>query len=497
MPAQALAAVATLLSFAPHGNHVEFRLDRGSAELVWVSDSTFRFRRTLDGPLPAVRWVERKEVPTETDDAAGAVRMRSKYLEVTVQKHGLLLRVRKVDGTPLLADVSEPQQAGSGVAWERQSPAGARFYGLGPRADPSLDLRGKAVDSDMPFLVTTAGYGEFHAAGPARFDFTAADRYRIEAPAVDYFIYYGPTVKEIFEEHQSVRGRETPWAVAAGNPATWEGLRASLLRLVHGAMSAALDPAFDLTPFANAPPELAARARQLGSLVRTATPGAVGLSDFRRQLKAFFESYVPELQDKGYPTWHPLPFQFPDDAECARHADEFMLGDEMLVAPVYQPGRKRSLYLPQGLWTELETNQVFPGRRTITVETAALPVFARNGMIVPLDSEGGMALHYFPTLAAEFFLLESDIGDYSQVHAAPADDIMRLQIESKKERTYQWVVHHIERPSAVGFGGRKYRPVAFLQALADRSWFYDAAQKNLHVRVRVAAGEDSIINLEF
>ena len=46
MPPQALAAVATLLSFAGHGNRIELRLDRGSAELVWITPSTFRFRRT-------------------------------------------------------------------------------------------------------------------------------------------------------------------------------------------------------------------------------------------------------------------------------------------------------------------------------------------------------------------------------------------------------------------------------------------------------------------
>jgi hypothetical protein len=265
--------------------------------------------------------------------------------------------------------------------------------------------------------------------------------------------------------------------------------------MVHGAMSAVLAPEFDLTPYANAPPELVQRARQLGSLVPKVTPGAVGLSDFRTQLASFFDVYALEIRDHGHPAWHPLPFQFPDDAEGARHADEFMLGDEMLVAPIYEPGGKRSVYLPRGIWTSLETNEVFQGKRSIAVETKALPVFARNGSIVPLDSAGGIALHYFPTLAAEFFLLESDIGDYSQVHAAPAADIMRLEIETKKDRDYQWVVHHIEKPASVGFQNAKYRAAPSLATMADGMWFYDAARKNLHVRVRVKAEQDSIVNV--
>src|SRR5437016_1799982 len=83
------------------------------------------------------------------------------------------------------------------------------------------------------------------------------------------------------------------------------------------------------------------------------------------------------------------------------------------------------------------------------VTTASLPVFARNGSIVPLDSAAGMALHYFPKLGAEFFLIDSE--GWTQVHAAPAGDVMRLQIESKKAREYEWVVHHVERPAKVGF----------------------------------------------
>ncbi|MBZ5624107.1 MAG: hypothetical protein LAQ69_36220 [Acidobacteriia bacterium] len=498
MPPQALAAVATLLSFAPHGNRIEIRLDRGAAELVWVTPSTFRFRRTLDGPLPEVQWEDRASVPVQVDDTPGAVRLRSNFIDVAILKHGLLLRVRRLDGTPLMADLSEPRASGAGLIWERQSLAGVRFYGLGPRADPAFDARGRSIEAETPFLISTAGYGEYHPGpGVYRFDFTAEDRYQIRAPVVDYFFHYGPSIKQIFEEHKDTPGGSRSWPVSAEPLGSWDSLRATLLRLVHGAMSALTGPSLALRPYAGTPQELVQRARQLGSLVDDVSPGPVGLSGFRKQLETFFATYAVETRDKGFPLWHPLPFQFPEDPECNLHTDEFMLGDEMLIAPIYQPGGKRSVYLPQGVWTNLETNAVSPGRRSIAVETSALPVFARNGTIVPLDSPGGMALHYFPTLAAEFFLLESDPEGWSQVHAAPAADIMRLEIEARKARDYQWVVHHIERPSEVGFEGRKYGEVKSAGALTDRTWFYDAAQRNLQVRVRVAAGEDCIINLSF
>jgi hypothetical protein len=498
MAAQALAAAAVVLSFAVHGNRIELQLDRGSAELVWVGEGAFRFRRTLDGPLPEAATPDRGPVQVRVDDTPGAVVMHTRLIEVSIRKRGVLPRVRRANGAPLAADVSEPRESEHGFIWERQAPAGSRFYGLGARPDPVLDLNGRAVTAGTSLLVCSAGYGEYHPGdGPFRFDFTSAESYRIEAPRIDYYFYYGPTPKDVFEKHHAVRAEPATLHASTERVGSWAALRSSLLTLVGGAMSAELAPLFNLAAYVNAPAELLARARQLGSLVPEVRTGAVALSEFRRQLQAFYNVYAVETSDRGYPVWHPLPFQFPDDPECALHADEFMLGDEMLVAPIYEPGGKRWLYLPRGIWTNLETNEVFEGRRTIAVATPALPVFARSGAIVPLDSLAGMALHYFPKLGAEFFLLEADIGAYSQVHAAPADDLIRLEIESKKDRDYQWVVHHVERPASVGFEGSRYEEAPAADRMADRTWYYDAARKNLHVRVSVKAGEDRIVNIAF
>jgi hypothetical protein len=499
MPPHAVAAMAMLLGFAVHGNRVELRLDHGSAELVWLTPSTFHFRRVLDGPLRhAPEESAREAFPVQSEDAPGELRLRSRLLEVTIARQGLLLSVRRINGPTLMVDLTAPSSEAGGVAWERQMQPGADFFGLGPRTDPTFSVRGKSLAAEIPLLVSTTGYGEYHPGGGIyHFDFSKDDRYRILGPEIDYYFYYGPTPKEILEEHNLQPNRADPWTVNSDRFGSWASLKASLLRIVEGAMSAANAPMFNLAPYNSAPPELQARARQLGALVARVAPGTVGLSGFRNQLDTFYGSYIAELQDRGFPIWHPLPFQVPDDPEGVRHPDEFLLGDEMLVAPIYEPGDKRSVYLPRGIWTNLETNQTTQGPKTIAVETKSLPVFARNGALIPLDSPNGMALHYFPKLGGEFFLLEGDIADYSQVHAAPALDIIRLEIESKKDRDYQWVVHHAEKPSSVDFDTKQYREVSRLETLADDCWFYDAARKNLHIRVKVKAAEDCIVNVNY
>src|SRR5947207_16018902 len=106
MPPQALAAIATLLSVVPHGNRIELQLDRGGAELVWVSPSTFRFRRVLEARLPPVAWTEREPVALQTEDLPDAIRFRTKALEVTIRKQGVLVGVRRLDGAALMSDLS-------------------------------------------------------------------------------------------------------------------------------------------------------------------------------------------------------------------------------------------------------------------------------------------------------------------------------------------------------------------------------------------------------
>jgi alpha-glucosidase (family GH31 glycosyl hydrolase) len=501
MAAQSLALAVSLLSIATQGNRVELKLNQGSAELVWITPSTFRFRHSLDGPLTQATWADRESVETKVEETPSTVRLSSRFIEVSFQKRGLLMRVRKTDGDALTSDLSEARMENGAVTWDRAAAPEERFYGLGPRSEPEFDLRGKIARPAAPFLVSTAGYGEYYVpSGSYTFDFTAPARYRIRAPVVDYYFFYGPTPKEIFEEALVTRTAVTATPIGDGRTGSWELLRDSLLRMVHASMSAILMPALDLTPFASSPAPLAERARQLGQISPGVTPEKNALTPFRRQLTTFFATYAEEARDRGFPFFHPLPFQFPEDPEGARHADQFLLGDELLIAPIYTPSASRQVYLPRGIWTNWETNEVHQGRRTITVESQALPIFARNGTIVPLDpvnAGDAMMLHYFPRLGAEFFLLETSVNDWTQVHAAPAADIMRLQIESKVERAYEWVVHHTGKPSAVEFEQLRFTEVRAASALSDRAWYFDSSKGNVHVRVRVRAGEDRIVNLLF
>ncbi len=485
------AAGVTLLSHARRGNVIGLHLSEGAAEIEWLTPSSFRLRRALAGVLPQAPRAEREAVSLEVTEETAELLLATRYVRVRLRKPGLLLKVTKLDGTPLMEDLTEARVRDGAIAWERAAGWDVRIYGLGTRPDAQLNARGRRLAATIPFLISTAGYGEYHAApGRYTFDMTRPDRYTVEAGGaslIDYCFYFGPTPKEIYEEHLLAGAvvASPPEALPANG--SWATLRDSLLRLAHGSFSGILRSDFNLRPYESAPAELRERAAQLAGVLNRG---------FRKDLVPLFAAYEQEMRDRGLPLIRPLAFQFPADPHASRYTDEFMLGDELLVAPITAPGNERSVYLPQGIWTRLDTNQTFRGRQTIHVKSEALPVFARNGSIVPFAA-AVLELHYFPKLGAEFFLFESAQGEYSQAHAAPAGDVMRLQIESVRGREYEWVVHHSTRPRSVGFQGTTLAEVPQARLLADGKWFFDAAKGNAHVRVRVEAGEDRVVNLTY
>ena len=115
MPFQALAAAATLLTVAPHGNRIELQLDHGAAEILWVSPATFRFRRVLEGALPKIEWTDHDPVAVEREETPTHVRLRTRGIEVTIRKRGVLVGVHRSDGAALMQDLSEPESRTSGV----------------------------------------------------------------------------------------------------------------------------------------------------------------------------------------------------------------------------------------------------------------------------------------------------------------------------------------------------------------------------------------------
>jgi alpha-glucosidase len=81
---------------------------------------------------------------------------------------------------------------------------------------------------------------------------------------------------------------------------------------------------------------------------------------------------------------------YQDDQNTYNLDDEFMIGDDLLVAPILKPDvTSRLVYLPKGIWYDFWTNKKYEGgtmvRGDAPLET--VPMFVRGGAIIPLGPE--------------------------------------------------------------------------------------------------------------
>jgi alpha-D-xyloside xylohydrolase len=75
-------------------------------------------------------------------------------------------------------------------------------------------------------------------------------------------------------------------------------------------------------------------------------------------------------------------YEFPEDPACALLQDQYMFGSRYLVAPVLAPGlRSREVYLPEGVWRNVDTGETLSGGGTVTVPAPleVIPVLERIG----------------------------------------------------------------------------------------------------------------------
>jgi alpha-D-xyloside xylohydrolase len=103
----------------------------------------------------------------------------------------------------------------------------------------------------------------------------------------------------------------------------------------------------------------------------------------REKLKPYLRALNQAAHAYGTPPMRLLYYDFPTDFTAANLADEFMLGPDLLVAPVTEQGAvSRDVYLPVGpTWAEAWTGQEYQGGQHYQAEAPLerIPVYWRKG----------------------------------------------------------------------------------------------------------------------
>ncbi|MBB2976503.1 alpha-D-xyloside xylohydrolase [Microbacterium endophyticum] len=112
--------------------------------------------------------------------------------------------------------------------------------------------------------------------------------------------------------------------------------------------------------------------------------------------------------ERGLPVMRPMALAFPDEPAVSYLDAQYMLGDDLLVAPVFSATGDVSFYLPEGGWTHLISGERVAGGRWIREQHgyASLPLYVRDGAVLArggrddrpdYDYLDGLVLELYPT----------------------------------------------------------------------------------------------------
>lgn len=107
--------------------------------------------------------------------------------------------------------------------------------------------------------------------------------------------------------------------------------------------------------------------------------------EVRYRLLPHLYTLFQEAATRGAPIMRPLYYHYPQDEQAADVVDEFLLGETLLSAPIYeQGGTSRNVYLPAGTWFDYWDGSEYPGERTIEAASPLdrWPLFIRANSIL-------------------------------------------------------------------------------------------------------------------
>ncbi len=93
-------------------------------------------------------------------------------------------------------------------------------------------------------------------------------------------------------------------------------------------------------------------------------------------------------KENGLPMMRPMFMEFPEDLTCENIDRQYMLGDSLLIAPIFNDRNEAIYYLPKGKWTNYLNNKVYSGGKWYreSHDYFSLPVMVKENTILAIGN---------------------------------------------------------------------------------------------------------------
>ncbi|SDK47032.1 alpha-xylosidase [Sediminibacillus albus] len=193
-------------------------------------------------------------------------------------------------------------------------------------------------------------------------------------------------------------------------------------------------------------------------------------SELKNQLMPYLFAKAVENHQTGVPVMRPMLLEFPHDRNSHVLDQQYMLGDSLLVAPIFNEDGIGSCYLPDGKWTHLLTDEVVEGGswNQENYDYLSLPLFVKENTILPMGNRSDRSDYNYAE-DVTFAIYQLKDGKKAEAQVTDANGNYKGNIEAvrngkkitiqtdMKQLSYSIVLKGIATIDSVSAGERKKR----------------------------------------
>ncbi len=108
------------------------------------------------------------------------------------------------------------------------------------------------------------------------------------------------------------------------------------------------------------------------------------MDEMRYKLMPYIYAQAKDCSEKGLPMTRALFVEYPRDPGAWLVDNQYLFGSDILVAPLFDENRIRSVYLPTGNWIDYQTGKTYPsGWHQIEADNMPVVMLVKDGAVIP------------------------------------------------------------------------------------------------------------------
>jgi len=190
-------------------------------------------------------------------------------------------------------------------------------------------------------------------------------------------------------------------------------------------------------------------------------------AELKSKLMPYLFAYAAEARDRGLPMMRAMVLEFPEDPTCHYLDRQYMLGERLLVAPIFNEDGIARYYVPQGRWTNWMTGEVVEGGawREEKHSYMSLPLLVRPNSIVAVGANDQRPDYdYADNVVFRVFELEDGAEASTIVYDLRGEPAVKATA-ARRGNVVRVETEGAAKPWSVELGGRTYAPAAGERAI--------------------------------